>query len=63
MTTHKQKISASSGQHTLLEYRFNIKSDMWSFGILLYEVITYGSFPYPGMNNELVEKLKLCACM
>ena len=31
---------------------FSIKSSVWSFGILLYEVITYGQLPYPGMNNE-----------
>lgn len=40
----------------LLHRRFSIKSDVWSFGIVLYEVITYGSFPYPGMNNTLVLK-------
>ena len=34
--------------------RFTIKSDVWSFGILLYELITYGRFPYPGMNNAQV---------
>ena len=34
--------------------RFTIKSDVWSFGILLYELITYGRFPYPGMNNRQV---------
>ena len=34
--------------------RFTIKSDVWSFGILLYELITYGRFPYPGMTNAQV---------
>jgi len=33
---------------------FTIKSDVWSFGILLYELITYGHFPYPGMSNVQV---------
>ena len=34
--------------------RFTIKSDVWSFGIVIYEVITYGRFPYPGMTNAQV---------
>ena len=38
----------------LLYYRFTIKSDVWSFGIVLYEIITFGRFPYPGMTNEQV---------
>ncbi|XP_004345109.1 protein tyrosine kinase src [Capsaspora owczarzaki ATCC 30864] len=31
--------------------RFSIKSDVWSFGILLTELITYGRIPYPAMTN------------
>ena len=34
--------------------RFSIKSDVWSFGIVLHELITYGCTPYPGMTNRQV---------
>ncbi|KAM4602319.1 tyrosine-protein kinase HCK-like, partial [Discoglossus pictus] len=37
---------------------FTIKSDVWSFGILLMEIITYGRTPYPGMSNmEVISAL------
>ncbi|XP_032822199.1 tyrosine-protein kinase Src42A-like isoform X1 [Petromyzon marinus] len=39
--------------------RFTIKSDVWSFGILLYEIVTYGKVPYAGMTNaEVLEELE-----
>uniref|UniRef100_A0A7M4E1C7 Tyrosine-protein kinase n=1 Tax=Crocodylus porosus TaxID=8502 RepID=A0A7M4E1C7_CROPO len=38
---------------------FTIKSDVWSFGILLTEIITYGRIPYPGMTNpEVIQNLE-----
>ncbi|KAL8185039.1 UNVERIFIED_CONTAM: hypothetical protein K2H54_035783 [Gekko kuhli] len=39
---------------------FTIKSDVWSFGILLTEVVTYGRCPYPAMSNpEVIKCLEL----
>lgn len=31
---------------------FTPASDIWSFGVFLYEIITFGSFPYQGLTNR-----------
>lgn len=44
---------------TLRSGCFTIKSDIWSFGIVLYELLSLGSVPYPGiLTGEVLKKLE-----
>lgn len=43
----------------LLYYKFSSKGDVWSFGITVWEVCSYGSRPYKGMRGrEILDMLE-----
>ena len=43
-----------SAPEVILHRIFTFKSDVWSFGLLLYQLVTYGSDPYPAMSTTEV---------
>ena len=44
---------------SLVDGEFTTKSDVWSLGVTLWELATFGSFPYQGFSNgEVVESVK-----
>ncbi|XP_019630637.1 PREDICTED: tyrosine-protein kinase SRK3-like [Branchiostoma belcheri] len=40
------------------EGRYTSKSDVWSFGVLLYEIATLGNVPYAGLDRTLLDELR-----
>ncbi|XP_071570605.1 vascular endothelial growth factor receptor 3 [Temnothorax nylanderi] len=47
----------------VLDHAFSSKSDVWSFGIVLWEIGTLGSFPYASIqDNELLRYLTRDKC-
>ena len=46
-------------RESLVDGLFTPKSDIWSYGVLLYEMITFGSFPFQGLsNNQVLHHIK-----
>lgn len=49
-----------SALEVILYGRFSTKSDVWSFGVLMWELFSQGKAPYPSMNNqEVMEKISV----
>lgn len=43
---------------TLKYGKYTLQSDVWAYGILLWELFSFGAAPYPGMTNvEAAEKV------
>ncbi|XP_074779621.1 tyrosine-protein kinase FRK isoform X1 [Athene noctua] len=52
---HETKLPVKWTAPEAIRYnKFSVKSDVWSFGILLFEIITYGKMPYAGMPGHQV---------
>ena len=35
---------------------FSVKSDVWSFGVTMWEVLSYGDRPWPGLKKDQVKE-------
>ncbi len=41
-----------SPPEVILFHKYSHKSDVWSFGVVIWEVYNYGAHPYPGFTNS-----------
>ncbi|KAI5941578.1 Tyrosine-protein kinase Lyn [Manis javanica] len=51
LTFWSQSHSRAKLQILALLECFTIKSGVWPFGVVLYEIVTYGKIPYPGRTD------------
>ncbi|XP_062589109.1 inactive tyrosine-protein kinase 7-like [Saccostrea cucullata] len=45
----------------LLRNEYSTKSDVWAYGVFMWEVFSLGELPYPTLSDEeVIRKLKIC---
>ena len=49
----------------LLENRYSTASDVWAFGVLMYEVLTYGCRPYRNIpiDDDVAKHVNVAICI
>ena len=56
MLTDEQRVKWTAPE-VLQHGSYTIKSDVWSYGIVLIEILTKGQIPYPGTKDINFNKL------
>ncbi|XP_077999993.1 uncharacterized protein LOC144452721 [Glandiceps talaboti] len=63
LTTNRQRVNDKPAgrlpirwmaPESLKNSEYSFKSDVWTYGIVLWEIVTLGANPYPGMSNKEV---------
>ena len=52
--------SLEKAPEVIVNKKASFESDVWSFGVLIFEILTYAAKPYSHLNNndKIVEKIR-----